>query len=786
MKKAHGGFFGRPYAARRLILLGLAVLLCAVISLQMRHGDYYAQTGLQDRLLPTDAMTAYLEKNPSYTANNVALGETSFDGERYASDEFVLFDAAYHLTINYRYEGEGDAALLLKDLNLLAEDNTASAAFFSQPLSPGVDTQLVVPLQLDATRNAVKAVLSVPRGGALTVNNLQLQTVRPYFTDSLLTTLFAALAAAALWWLCTCARNGSGRYGWVTTACICFLLAAAASLPYYQQGLPFGHDSGYHVVRVEALQASLASGNIFAHTNPYVFRGYGSADFIYYPNLLLYFPALLRMLHVSMLLTYKAMFFSVHFVTALFAYTAAYKICGKRSPALFFASLYTFGLYRLMNVYTRGAVGEVLAMAFLPLVLYGIHSIFHEKKPVWVALAFGMFGIVGSHVISVFLVGLLLAVYCAVQWKQLLQKRVFVPLCKAAGVCLGLCMTWLLPFLIWMQYPTNTQYNRMNDLTSLAAQPVQMFATFAFSPSGTSLNQLQGVAGEMPLSIGILPGVGVLLYLFVRYCLRNPFFETNKSVGILGNTCLAGFCICFFAATPLFPYSLLSKLGSLNFLSTIQFPWRFLSMATLFASALTAIGVCVLLPRLSAQTRLLAAFALILLPFVFCLPYLDSYSNTVSNALTSTNATLVNPEGDLMYMMQPAVQKTNAFPTITGGDAGLKLSACGREPLKVWFSFENPTGKAQAVRVPLYSFPNARAVLADGTQLETQTGSASELLVTLPEGVESGTVTADFALPWYFHLGDMVSLLTWLGLGAWSIRAAMRRRTFLPENAPSA
>ena len=58
---------------------------------------------------------------------------------------------------------------------------------------------------------------------------------------------------------------------------------------------------------------------------------------------------------------------------------------------------YTYAPYHAIDVYVRGAVGEFWAMAFLPLVFYGLYKLFREKWWGVIVAALGFGGVILSH-----------------------------------------------------------------------------------------------------------------------------------------------------------------------------------------------------------------------------------------------------------------------------------------------------------------------------------------------------------------------------------------------------
>ncbi|MEI3526383.1 MAG: hypothetical protein V8Q27_09855 [Eubacteriales bacterium] len=65
-------------------------------------------------------------------------------------------------------------------------------------------------------------------------------------------------------------------------------------------------------------------------------------------------------------------------------------------------------------MYTRAALGEYSAMAFLPLALYGFCSIFsdYSGKKNWMALAMGVTGLLETHMLSTEMAAMLAGVLC--------------------------------------------------------------------------------------------------------------------------------------------------------------------------------------------------------------------------------------------------------------------------------------------------------------------------------------------------------------------------------------
>lgn len=140
-----------------------------------------------------------------------------------------------------------------------------------------------------------------------------------------------------------------------------------------------GHDIRFHLMRIEALKDGLLSGAFPVKIQPTWLNGNGYPVSILYPDLFLYIPALLRLLGLSLQTVYKIYIMLINGVTIGFSYWSFRRMSGRRALGLLGSFIYTLSIYRLTNIYTRAAVGEYTAMAFLPLVLYAMWRIYKEE-----------------------------------------------------------------------------------------------------------------------------------------------------------------------------------------------------------------------------------------------------------------------------------------------------------------------------------------------------------------------------------------------------------------------
>lgn len=226
--------------------------------------------------------------------------------------------------------------------------------------------------------------------------------------------------------------------------------AAFACMPLLWRGVYDGHDLFFHLNRIEGIANGLRNGQFPVRIHSSTLLGYGYAAPEFYPELFLYFPALLRNLGVSLCACVRVFEACIHLATAVSCYLCVRGMMNSRRVAVGASVLYTLCIYRLVNVYTRATLGESLAMVFFPVVMLGLYEVLRRDERKWPLLALGMTGVCMSHLLSTMFCVLFCAIAAlASAGKLLARKRRILAVLAAAGVT-ALCALWF--FVPMMQY----------------------------------------------------------------------------------------------------------------------------------------------------------------------------------------------------------------------------------------------------------------------------------------------------------------------------------------------
>ena len=235
-----------------------------------------------------------------------------------------------------------------------------------------------------------------------------------------------------------------------------FVIGFTASLGLLENYILYGHDLAFHLFRIEGLKEGLLAGSFPVKMQPGWFNGWGYPPSVMYGDLLLYFPALLRLVGVSVQNAYKCYISVVNLATAAIAYYCFYQISRKKAAAVFGSCLYTLFPYRLCCIYVRAAVGEYSAMMFLPLALLGFWYAFEKDGREKItgdkllAPVIGFSGLLQTHVLTCFLTAFMILLFCVLRIKKVFNKNVMGYLLKIAVVTLALNLWFLVPFFHYM------------------------------------------------------------------------------------------------------------------------------------------------------------------------------------------------------------------------------------------------------------------------------------------------------------------------------------------------
>jgi len=347
---------------------------------------------------------------------------------------------------------------------------------------------------------------------------------------------------------------------WVFFA-VLVILTFAMMLCY--QPLCPGQDFFFHFRRFQALMDGLKSNPFLIYTDYTAIEGYGYLAKAFYSDVVLIPFAVIGNL-TNAEFGYLSMIFTMTVLCGVFTYIAINKIFSNSFAAAMGALLFTFAIYRILDIYHRAALGEALSFTFIPIVFWGLHEIINGNYKKWYILAIGYSLLIFTHVISTVLMFFTMLILLIVYYKPLIKepKRI-LSLVIAGVVALVIASYYLLPML--EQMASNTFYYNGRNIMAKAQDMTLDLHWIIWGMFG-------GIVQPRQL---FTPGTGLLLTCVIALRIFVPGRSPQLKMADVGVVIGLVFIFMSLPVVPwgVFPFSLL------NF---IQMPWRLFEFSSYF------------------------------------------------------------------------------------------------------------------------------------------------------------------------------------------------------------
>lgn len=550
------------------------------------------------------------------------------------------------------------------------------------------------------------------------------------------------------------------------------LLIAVISLPLMVNYL-FGnaHDLSFHLARIDGIKHELLYGNFPVRMQSYWLQGHGYPSSIFYGDILLYIPAILRIFGVPMWAAYNFYVLLINVGTVFIAYYCFSKMSTPKT-GLICTIVFSLNIYRLFDVYTRMAVGEYTAIMFMPLILYGMWCIYtlpeesKEHGRSWIPLSIGCTGIFLSHILSTEMVAVFIIFTALILWKKTFHRKIFGVLLKAALSTLLMCIWFLIPFL---DYMVNGTYNINNPSAYIPYQletrgvfPAQFFMNVYSVLQGTT-STTNGAAFDMPLTVG-MASMLVLAGWFVFCCGKERDASEKKEEYLAVSLSVLSLAM----TTYLFPYTWLSdRLPLLRMAAkSLQFPWRFFAVTGILLAWL--LSIVLQKEWIDKKRRQVFAGVLVFIAFWQGISYMSGVLNeaNVSSALQEELPSGIEGGEYLLVDWGIAYHVSDYtkdyIDQLTYKDV-VSVSEWHRDRGAVVVSLTNSGDDSAQVEVPLINYKGYHAVTDGGDELEIMSGTSYRISVSVPAGFK-GSFRVEFREPWYWKICEVISFTTVLFL----------------------
>ena len=536
-------------------------------------------------------------------------------------------------------------------------------------------------------------------------------------------------------------------------------------LPLFTDGISNGHDLGFHVMRIEALADSLRQGIFPNRISSLWFNGYGYPTSIYYGDLLLYIPALLRLAGFPVVAAYKAYIVFINLATVIICYLCFGGMFKDRKAAILASLVYSTATYRLINIYIRAAVGEYTAMMFFPVVAYAVYKIYttdeKDKKQLKRAaffLAIGMTGLITCHILSTEMTAFLLVLVCLVMFKKTIRPAVIKTYLLAVAETILMSAFFLIPFLDYYVNVTARINNSIDSSPFIQHHGCTVAEYFAVFRDIFSLYSL-----HVNARLASTPGLVLMLALIIAIAVLANMKKSSKKTELLFYTAFS--LLSLLLASNLFPWDVFAQNFSVGrMLAQVQFPWRYVAIAILFLTLLFAFLIKILNEKdfgnyskhIKAAASITASFLCIACTFLFLGNFLDDTRYRTWYDTVDLDTSFVSA-GE--YLLLDYSDEINRKVKSTFME---KVEIKERNGCMMELYCEG-TDREGHVQVPIFNYKGYVVKDEYGNTYDITDGKYNTIKFTLPADFK-GNITVDFVEPWYWRASEIVTLLTVIGL----------------------
>ncbi len=549
-------------------------------------------------------------------------------------------------------------------------------------------------------------------------------------------------------------------------------IAVAATVPLFTDYLLEGSDLSFHIMRIEGLAEGLGRGDFPVKMQPLWLNDYGYPVSVMYGDLLLYIPAVLRLIGFPLQTVYKIYVFLINLLTAAAVFYCSKRMSGNYRNSLAIAFMYTLAGYRLTNIYHRAALGEFTAMAFFPLVFFGLWQLFwrdgkKERRESIVILMAGYTGILQSHLLSFEIAVFFSLFYCLMHGRKFLRQFKTLVVTGIATILLNL--GWLVPMLEYMRtQDMRIVGNAGYELQDFGLFFPQLFQIFTFSGGnfGYAAPVTYGIGDEILVGVGISWIFVLLLYVWEhlvhgKRIAEKSGAERQASVRIFLMLLLSISVTCYF-----FPWGIIQAIPEIGSLLTpYQFVCRFTAVALVFGAMLAVYAFRSLDRIVSAGTKRGIILTLCLLTFLGSAHYMEKRISECEPLRIAgvggidTRGAVLNGEYLLKNTYELSVNNVEPW-----AEEGCIIDDYSKEDGVMTVCFRNTKETEACIKLPFFAYLGYRAVdPRSGYGFFISRDYQNVGMVVVPAGYE-GVMQVYFEEPAAWRVAEGISLLAFAAL----------------------
>ncbi len=562
----------------------------------------------------------------------------------------------------------------------------------------------------------------------------------------------------------------NSKYIKYLTFAICFLAVMTIQIVYlfpFDQPL-YGHDSAYHYLRTEALKQRIENLDLFNGGVDYLFNnGAGYASSLAYPDILLFIPALLRVFGLGIGTSMSVFLIICNALCYFSMFICVRKISGSGTCGTIAAVIFSLSQYRIDNLFSRFALGEIQSYIFWPIIIYGLYDLIFDnfKKPYVLGLGIGCMLL--THTISAALALGLCLVMFIVFIKRIINsatpRKLFAKLALTALTVITITAFYWLPLLEFMSSCELTVSHPINAASDFTVDVFNLFrdVTLLYADAG----------------MGIL--IFALLIPRIMLCKNSPICQSiqnqndkkrHKLLIAADSFMILGFIVCYLS-TNIAPWKILGAVFDF-----MQFSWRFFALAAALLSI--AAAVYIFITAKYANVKKTAMIIVTVLAVLSCCAHFKTIAPFHTDKLPDDHYQSSEYTFDVGYgEWLPWATKLN-FEEVKNLSGKLILESgeevsFDRDNGKLTFTAPE-TGNAYA-DIPYIWYKGYKATDENGTELKAFMNDKGMLRVDISNA--KGLITVEYKLTVIKIVSYIISILTVIILAIFFILKKIRKKS---------
>lgn len=602
---------------------------------------------------------------------------------------------------------------------------------------------------------------NIKKHGALHISSVVIKDYKPAILGVLLLELFIYLLC--LYYINVFCKKDTEYKVYFALLVSLLVFSSMLALVWHKSSIP-GHDFWFHNHRITSMASEIMNGHFPVIYQPDAWWGYGYIASIMYGKILLYVPCLLHLLGMPISNAYTVYVVMINGITIGLSYYSFKGIFKQKNLALIGTAIYTLASYRIVCLYFRAALGEYSAMAFLPLLIYGLYRMYsidekiglRDMLPMIVAVS----GLIETHILTVEMTIPFIISFAIIHYKKTIKR--IIPILQSLGIVVLGNIFFLVPFIDQytngLKSTANTYSENILESGTYLPQVLSIFMT------NEGMNMYGTMEHEMPMTIG-----GVLVVSIVITCLAFIIDREKNKEKKIAIECFIYGIICIWLSTIYFPWNLFAGKESTFFkiFTSIQFPWRYLGLASVFLTVSTIYALKVLGNK-EIQTKYFSGYinlyaVLLVLSVIITGDFYTRYMNNTMTAFYCTQAG--NILMDVLYLpegMNDEILYDNSV-LVSGGSAQVKSTGTderGYRTFSVVGGLENST-----VNLPVAYYDFLSVVNVDTGQVVPSFSGDNKRISFVVNQNERYTIRVEHHPKISWIISIIVSLLTWILIG---------------------